>query len=106
MQKHKVVSEAEWIEASSALLSQEKAWTRERDRLAEKRRALPWVRVTKDYMFEGENGQVRLADLFDAAASWSCIISCSGRNGRKAAPAAHSSPIMWMAPGSISSIMM
>jgi predicted dithiol-disulfide oxidoreductase (DUF899 family) len=65
MAKHEVVSEAQWIEARRALLAEEKAWTRERDRLAEKRRALPWVKVEKDYVFEAADGPVRLTDLFD-----------------------------------------
>ncbi|TCM16124.1 putative dithiol-disulfide oxidoreductase (DUF899 family) [Novosphingobium sp. PhB165] len=63
--KHEIVSQAEWIEASRALLAEEKAWTHERDRLAAKRRALPWVRIEKDYVFEGPAGPVSLADLFD-----------------------------------------
>ncbi|WP_395336140.1 thioredoxin family protein [Novosphingobium sp. BL-8H] len=63
--KHEIVSQAEWIEASRALLAEEKAWTRERDRLTEKRRALPWVRIEKDYVFEGRHGPVTLAELFD-----------------------------------------
>ena len=65
MTKHDVVSREQWIEASRALLSEEKAWMRERDRLSEKRRALPWVRVEKAYVFDGEEGPVRFADLFD-----------------------------------------
>ena len=65
MIKHEVVSQAEWLEASRALLAQEKAWTRERDRLSEARRALPWVKVQKDYVFEGVNGPVTLSQLFD-----------------------------------------
>ena len=46
MAMHDVVSQEEWLEARRALLAEEKAWTRERDRLAEKRRALPRVKVT------------------------------------------------------------
>ena len=65
MTKHEVVSEQQWIEARRALLAEEKAWTRERDRLAAMRRALPWVRVEKDYVFESSDGRVTLADLFD-----------------------------------------
>ncbi len=65
MAKHEVVSEAQWIEARRALLAEEKAWTRERDRLAEKRRALPWVKVEKDYVFQAADGPVTLSDLFD-----------------------------------------
>jgi predicted dithiol-disulfide oxidoreductase (DUF899 family) len=65
MAKHEVVSETQWIEARRALLAEEKAWTRERDRLAEKRRALPWVKVEKNYVFEAADGTATLADLFD-----------------------------------------
>jgi predicted dithiol-disulfide oxidoreductase (DUF899 family) len=63
--KHDVVSQEQWIEARRALLAEEKAWTRERDRLAEKRRALPWVKVEKSYVFQGEDGPVTLGELFD-----------------------------------------
>jgi predicted dithiol-disulfide oxidoreductase (DUF899 family) len=65
MTSHEIVSKAQWIEASRALLAEEKAWTRERDRLAAKRRALPWVRIEKSYVFEGAEGRVTLGDLFD-----------------------------------------
>jgi predicted dithiol-disulfide oxidoreductase (DUF899 family) len=63
--RNEVVPRERWLEARRALLLEEKAWTRERDRLAAKRRALPWVRVEKDYRFEGEDGPVTLAELFD-----------------------------------------
>lgn len=63
--KHEIVSRAEWLEASRALLAEEKAWTHERDRISAKRRALPWVRLEKDYVFEGPAGPVTLAELFD-----------------------------------------
>jgi len=65
MTTHEVVSKEQWIEARRALLAEEKAWTRERDRLSEKRRALPWVKVYKNYTFEGVAGPVALGDLFD-----------------------------------------
>jgi len=65
MTKHDLVSAEQWIEARRALLSEEKVWTRERDRLSEKRRALPWVKVEKNYTFQGAAGPVTLADLFD-----------------------------------------
>jgi predicted dithiol-disulfide oxidoreductase (DUF899 family) len=64
--KHDVVSQEQWLEARRALLAEEKASTRERDRLAEKRRALPWVKVEKNYVFEAAGGRrLTLADLFD-----------------------------------------
>src|SRR5215831_2527518 len=53
MQPHKIVSQQEWIEARKALLAREKEFTRARDRLNEERRALPWVRVDKAYLFQG-----------------------------------------------------
>ena len=62
---HEIVSQEQWLDARRALLAEEKAYTRERDRLAQKRLALPWVRIDKDYVFEGVEGPVRLADLFD-----------------------------------------
>jgi predicted dithiol-disulfide oxidoreductase (DUF899 family) len=33
--------------------------------LAAERRALPWVRVDKNYVFEAPNGKENLADLFE-----------------------------------------
>jgi len=64
MQPHKIVSREEWIEARKAHMAHEKEFTRARDRLSEERRALPWVKVDKDYAFDGPNGKVKLADLF------------------------------------------
>jgi predicted dithiol-disulfide oxidoreductase (DUF899 family) len=65
MTSHEIVDKARWIEASRALLAEEKAWTRERDRLSEKRRRLPWVRVDKLYTFDSLAGPVILAQLFE-----------------------------------------
>jgi predicted dithiol-disulfide oxidoreductase (DUF899 family) len=65
MQPHKIVSREEWIAARKAHMAHEKEFTKARDRLAEERRALPWVRVDKDYAFDGPNGVVKLADLFE-----------------------------------------
>ena len=64
MQPHKIVSREEWIEARKALLAREKDFTRARDRLSEERRALPWVKVEKPYMFESAAGTKTLAGLF------------------------------------------
>lgn len=38
--------------------------TRARERLGEERRALPWVKVDKAYVFDGPAGKQTLADLF------------------------------------------
>ena len=59
-----IVTRETWLDARRALLAEEKAHTRARDALAAKRRALPWVKVEKDYRFEGPEGPLSLADLF------------------------------------------
>jgi predicted dithiol-disulfide oxidoreductase (DUF899 family) len=64
MEPHKVVSHDEWIAARKAYLAEEKAFTRARDELSRKRRALPWERVEKNYMFDTRDGKQSLADLF------------------------------------------
>lgn len=63
---HRVVSPEEWLSARKALLEEEKEQTRRQDSLSAKRRALPWVKVDKSYVFEGPGGKETLADLFGA----------------------------------------
>ena len=63
--QHRVVSRDEWLAARKELLRKEKEFTRLRDQLTEERRALPWVKVEKDYVFDGPEGKVALAELFD-----------------------------------------
>ena len=62
---HPVVSRDRWIAERKALLAREKELTRLRDQIARERRALPWVRVEKNYVFDTPEGQRTLADLFD-----------------------------------------
>ena len=64
VENHPVVSEEEWVAARQDLLKKEKELTRAMDAVSRQRRELPWVRVTKDYVFEGPNGKVTLAELF------------------------------------------
>src|SRR5688500_15708360 len=59
-----VVSEDAWTAARKELLREEKELTRMHDRLAAKRRELPWVKIGKRYVFESPAGPVSLADLF------------------------------------------
>jgi predicted dithiol-disulfide oxidoreductase (DUF899 family) len=61
----RAVSREEWLEARQALLQEEKALTRQRDRVNAARLALPWVRVDKDYRFLTPAGEKTLADLFE-----------------------------------------
>lgn len=65
METHAVVSQSEWLAARKKLLAKEKEYTRLRDALAAERRALPWVRVEKNYVFDTPAGKKSLADLFD-----------------------------------------
>jgi predicted dithiol-disulfide oxidoreductase (DUF899 family) len=64
LKHHKVVSEKEWLAARRELLQAEKEFTRQRDAISAKRRELPWVKVAKDYVFDGPTGRVSLAELF------------------------------------------
>jgi predicted dithiol-disulfide oxidoreductase (DUF899 family) len=64
MARHEVVSAAQWVEARKALLAKEKEFTQARDALSAARRALPWERVEKRYVFDGPNGEETLVDLF------------------------------------------
>src|SRR5215469_10635380 len=63
--EHKVVSEKQWLAARKKLLLEEKKFTKLRDKLNQKRRDLPWVKVEKDYVFEGPDGKETLSELFD-----------------------------------------
>jgi predicted dithiol-disulfide oxidoreductase (DUF899 family) len=51
--------------AREELLVKERELTKAHDALAAERRRMPWMTVDKDYSFEGPNGSVSLADLFD-----------------------------------------
>ena len=64
MSSHSVVPSAQWQAARAALLKKEKEFTRLRDELSRERRALPWEKVEKDYVFDGPNGPESLSDLF------------------------------------------
>lgn len=62
---HAVVARDTWLDERKALLAREKELMRLHDQLARERRALPWVRIEKNYVFEGIEGRRTLADLFD-----------------------------------------
>lgn len=62
--KHRIVNRSEWLAARRQLLLHEKAFTHQRDELSAARRALPWVRVTEPYRFEGDTGTLSLEALF------------------------------------------
>ena len=61
---HSIVPREDWLEARKKHLEDEKAFTKARDALSARRRALPWVRVDKDYRFQSPAGEQTLSDLF------------------------------------------
>lgn len=65
MESRRVVSRDQWIEERKVLLAKEKEFTRLRDQLSRERRELPWVRVDKEYVFDGANGKQTLSELFE-----------------------------------------
>ena len=62
---HAVVSQDRWVTERKTLLAHEKELTRLRDQIARERRALPWVRIEKNYAFDGLEGRRTLSGLFD-----------------------------------------
>ena len=65
MNHPEIVSEAEWLVARKDLLAREKEFSRQRDVLSAARRQMPWVKIDKEYVFDGPKGKETLADLFD-----------------------------------------
>lgn len=61
---HPVVEREQWLAPRLALLAREKELSRLSDELARERRALPWVRMDKRYVFDTPQGPRALADLF------------------------------------------
>lgn len=61
---HAVDARDHWTAARKSLLAKEKELTRWRDKINAERRALPWVRIDKAYLFDTPRGKCTLADLF------------------------------------------
>ena len=59
------MSRDEWVKARKDLLAREKAALIANDELTSQLRDLPAVKIDKEYTFNGPNGKVSLADLFD-----------------------------------------
>ena len=65
MTDHTIATHQQWLAARLELLAAEKEFTRQRDALTRRRMAMPWERVEKSYRFEGPDGALSFADLFD-----------------------------------------
>jgi predicted dithiol-disulfide oxidoreductase (DUF899 family) len=64
MKNGPVVSREQWLAERRKLLAREKDLTHLRDQIASERRALPWLRVEKNYVFDTSEGTRTLAELF------------------------------------------
>jgi predicted dithiol-disulfide oxidoreductase (DUF899 family) len=64
VERHPVVAEQEWLKRRLVLMEKEKQYFRAGDDLAAEVRALPWVKVEKNYIFTSLDGDMTLADLF------------------------------------------
>jgi predicted dithiol-disulfide oxidoreductase (DUF899 family) len=63
-ESHRVVSRDEWVAERKLLLAREKELMRLKDAISRERRALPWVRIDKRYVFDTPEGRRTLAELF------------------------------------------
>ena len=64
-----VASRQHWLAEREQLLEREKELTRLGDQIARERRALPWVRMDKDYLFDTPPGRGRSPTCSTAATS-------------------------------------
>ncbi len=64
IENRRVVSQKQWLAARKKLLVKEKKFSKLRDEINRQRRKLPWVKIEKEYVFDGPSGRATLADLF------------------------------------------
>jgi len=62
-----IADKATWLEQRKALLTKEKALTKEYDRVNAERRRLSMVPIKKEYLFDGPQGRIAFADLFEGS---------------------------------------
>ena len=86
MNHSKVVSRDEWLAARKQHLKKEKEFTRLRDKLSAERRELPWVKVEKNYVFDGPGRKETLADLFDGRSQLSVYHFMFGPEWKQGCP--------------------
>src|SRR5713226_7758140 len=65
MPEHKIGTREEWQAARNELAKLETEQAERNEKIKEKRLALPWVRVEKEYEFDTDDGKKTLAELFD-----------------------------------------
>src|SRR6266446_3737829 len=65
MREHRVGTREEWQAARDELAKLEAKQAKQNEEITKTRRDLPWVPVTKEYLFDTDNGKKTLAELFD-----------------------------------------
>ena len=65
LKKPTVATPEKWLASRLELLREEKELTRLSDRIAQRRREQPWLKMTKPYTFDSPRGRLTLADLFE-----------------------------------------
>jgi predicted dithiol-disulfide oxidoreductase (DUF899 family) len=65
MSEHTIGSREEWQSARDELAKLEAEHAERTEEITKKRRALPWVPVEKEYVFDTESGKKTLAELFE-----------------------------------------
>jgi predicted dithiol-disulfide oxidoreductase (DUF899 family) len=85
--EHRIGTQQQWQAQRDELLKEEKELTRRGDKLANKRRELPWVPVEQEYRFETEHGAKTLADLFDGRSQLVVYHFMFGPAGQAGCPA-------------------
>ena len=65
MPEHTIGTREQWQAARDELARLEAEQAKRDEEITRKRRELPWVPVEKDYVFDTEEGQKTLAELFD-----------------------------------------
>jgi predicted dithiol-disulfide oxidoreductase (DUF899 family) len=82
-----IVTHEAWVKARKELLEKEKEFTRLRDELSKQRRELPWEKVTKEYVFDGPNGQKEtLSQLFNGKSQLAVYHFMLGPNDEAGCP--------------------
>jgi predicted dithiol-disulfide oxidoreductase (DUF899 family) len=65
MSEHGIGTRAEWQTARDELAKLEAEHAQQNEEIERRRRALPWVPVEKEYVFDTEDGRKTLAELFE-----------------------------------------
>jgi predicted dithiol-disulfide oxidoreductase (DUF899 family) len=65
MPEHEIGTREQWQAARDELAKLEAEQAQRNETIKQQRRALPWVRVDKEYEFDAEDGKKTLAELFD-----------------------------------------